>query len=167
MPRESTPSATASGGAPPAAHARAVRRTVRFSDCDPAGIAFFPQLLVMLNDAVEEWFDSVLGVPYAQLVGERRIGLPTVRLEVDYLAINRHGDELALHFEVERLGRASLVLRCSYRAGDELRVQVRQVLVCTSLRDHRPVPLPDDVRAALARYAANGAGATDPQPPPR
>ena len=35
-------------------------RVVRFSDCDPAGIVFFPQYLVMLNGAVEQWFDEGL-----------------------------------------------------------------------------------------------------------
>ena len=50
-------------------------RTVRFSDCDPASIVFFPQYLVMLNGVVEEWFDRGLGIPYAGLIGARRTGL--------------------------------------------------------------------------------------------
>ena len=70
------------------------QRTVRFSDCDPAGIVFFPQYLVMLNGFVEQWFDEGLRVPYATLLGPRRVGLPTVRLEVDFTAISRHGDRL-------------------------------------------------------------------------
>ena len=79
--------------------------TVRFADCDPAGIVFFPQYLVMLNTLVERWFDEGLQIPYAQLVGARRMGLPTVRLEVDFTAISRHGDVLTHRLEVERAGR--------------------------------------------------------------
>jgi len=129
-------------------------RQVRFSDCDPAGIVFFPQYLVMLNGFVEQWFDEGLRVPYAQLIGERRTGLPTVRLEVDFTAISRHGDGLVLSTQVEKLGRSSLTLRTEFHGGEELRLRCRQVLVCTSLLSHRPQPLPENLRAALAPYLA-------------
>jgi 4-hydroxybenzoyl-CoA thioesterase len=83
---------------------------------------------------VEQWFDEGLRVPYATLLGPRRVGLPTVRLEVDFTAISRHGDVLTLQCEVERLGRSSLTLSTTFQAADgELRLRARQVLVCTSL----------------------------------
>lgn len=126
------------------------QRQVRFSDCDPAGIVFFPQYLVMLNGVVEEWFERALSIPYAALIGARRIGLPTVRLEVDFTAVSQHGDALQWQVAVARLGRSSLTLQhtCSGEGG-ELRLRALQVLVCTSLASHRPQALPDDVRAAL------------------
>ena len=127
-------------------------RVVRFADCDPAGIVFFPQYLVMLNTLVEQWFDEGLRIPFAQYIGTRRTGLPTVRLEVDFSAISRHGDTLTQELAVEELGRSSLVLRSEFRGGDELRLRARQVLVCTSLDSHRSQALPDDVRAALLPY---------------
>ena len=127
-------------------------RRVRFSDCDPAGIVFFPQYLVMLNGVVEQWFDEGLRMPYAGLIGERRTGLPTVRLELDFTAISRHGDDLVWSLAIEKLGRSSLTLVVKVHGDDELRLSARQVLVCTSLETHRPQPLPDDVRAALAPY---------------
>ena len=133
-------------------------RRVRFSDCDPAGIVFFPQYLVMLNGFVEQWFDEGLRVSYAELIGVRRTGLPTVRLEVDFTAITRHGDDVTLTVAVENLGRSSLVLGIELHAGPELRLRVRQVLVCTSLDTHKPQALPDDVRAALGPYVQESIG---------
>ncbi|MCU0968926.1 MAG: acyl-CoA thioesterase [Rubrivivax sp.] len=130
------------------------RRTVRFADCDPAGIVFFPQYLVMLNTLVEEWFDRGLGIAYAGLIGVRRCGLPTVRLEVDFTAVSRHGDELTQRIAAEAVGRSSLTLRAEFLGSDGLRLRARQVLVCTSLESHRPQPLPDDVRRALAGFVA-------------
>ena len=128
-------------------------RTVRFADCDPAGIVFFPQYLVMLNTLVEQWFDEALRIPYAQVIGERRTGLPTVRLEVDFTAISRHGEVLTQRLAVEKLGRSSLQLRIEFFGGlggnSELRLRARQVLVCTSLDSHRAMALPDDMRAAM------------------
>ena len=131
-------------------------RIVRFADCDPAGIVFFPQYLVMLNALVEQWFDEGLGIPYAHLIGARRTGLPTVRLEVDCTAISRDGETLTQALAIERLGRSSLTLHADFKGGDELRLRARQVLVCTSLASHRPQALPDDVRAALQPYLNEG-----------
>jgi 4-hydroxybenzoyl-CoA thioesterase len=129
-------------------------RVVRFADCDPAGIIFFPRYLEMANTFVEEWFDVALGIPYAQLLGARRTGLPTVRLEVDFTAVSRHGETLALELAVEKLGRSSLIVAHTFRCGDEVRMQARQVLVCTSLETHKAIALPEDIRAAIAPYAA-------------
>ena len=127
-------------------------RKVRFSDCDPAGIVFYPAYLVMLNGFVEQWFDEGLQLPYAELIGTRRLGLPTVRLEVDFTAISRHGDVLTLCTQVQHLGRSSFTLHTSFHGGEALRLRVRQVLACTSLESHRPQALPDELRAALAHY---------------
>jgi 4-hydroxybenzoyl-CoA thioesterase len=127
-------------------------RVIRFSDCDPAGIVFYPQYFVMLNGLVEDWFSEGLAIGWDALVLERRIGLPTVRLEVDFSAVSRMGDPVVLSLAVERLGGRSLTLalRCESREG-QLRVAVRQVLVTTSLDTHRAVDIPADVRAAIAR----------------
>jgi acyl-CoA thioesterase FadM len=57
--------------------------------------------------------------------------------------------------EVARAGRSSLELQHAFHgAGDEPRLRSRQVIVCTSLADLRPRPLPDDLRAALQPYLA-------------
>lgn len=137
------------------------QQTVRFAHCDPAGIVYFPQYLVMLTALVEAWFDRGLCIPYADLVMRRRVGLPTVRLQVDFTAVSRLGDELTQSMAVAHFGRSSLHLHTEFhgRAPDapshvapELRVRCKQVVVCTSLADHRPRPLPDDIRAALAPY---------------
>lgn len=127
-------------------------RSIRFSDCDPAGIVFYPQYFVILNGLVEDWFNGPLNINYADLVIGRRIGLPTVRLEADFKAVSRLGDEVVLSLDVERLGARSLTLclRCAARDG-QLRMQVRQVIVTTSLATHRAIDIPSDVRDAIAR----------------
>ena len=129
-------------------------RRIRFSDCDPAGIVFYPQYFVMFNGLLEDWVDGPLGIGFAELVARRRIGLPTVRLEADFRAVSRFGDDCVLSLQVERLGGRSLTLglRCESGAG-ELRMAMRQVVVTTSLETHQPVDVPADLRAAIERFA--------------
>lgn len=130
-------------------------RMIRFSDCDPAGIVFYPQYFIMLNGLVEDWVSEGLGVDYHALIAKRRIGLPTVRLEADFRAVSRMGDQVMLGLAVERLGSRSmtLVLRCFDPASGELRMQMKQVLVTTSLESHRAVEIPQDLRTAILRGA--------------
>ena len=126
---------------------------IRFGQCDPAGIVYFPQYLVMLNGLLEDWFTDGLGVSYAELLGPRRVGTPTVRLECDFKAISRPGDAVVLGLQVQHLGRSSLILDFDCRAGNERRLAARKVLVFTSLDTHKPIGIPDDVRQAITdRY---------------
>lgn len=128
-------------------------RTIRFSDCDPAAIVFYPQYFIMFNGLVEEWFDDALGVGYRELIVDRRIGLPTVRLEADFRAVSRMSDPVVLSLEVERLGNRSLTLNLSCLGADgTARMQVHQVLVTTSLEDHRAIDIPDDLRKAISQF---------------
>lgn len=129
-------------------------RLIRFSDCDPAGIVFYPQYFVMFNGLVEDWFNEGLGLGYQRTVIERRIGLPTVRLEADFKAVSAMGDLVQLSLLVERLGGRSLTLqlRCVGRDDASLRMMMRQVIVTTSLDTHRTIEIPADMRAAISRH---------------
>jgi 4-hydroxybenzoyl-CoA thioesterase len=130
---------------------------IRFAHCDPAGIVFFPQYLVMINNLVEDWVSDALGVPYAELLGRRRTGMPTVSLQCEFSAISRMGDDVMLGLTVERLGAKSLTLQIGCRFGDEQRMAVRQVLVFTSLDTHRAIDIPPDLRSAIETFSTSRA----------
>lgn len=143
---------------PPTRPARFERRQrIRFGHCDPAGIVFYPQYFVLFNALVEDWVSDALGIPYAELLGPRGVGLPTVSLQSDFKAISRMGDEVTLGLQVERLGTRSLtlVLDCLGADGQE-RVRARKILVSTSLDSHQAIDLPADLRAAIVRFSAAG-----------
>ena len=76
------------------------RQKVRFAHVDGAAIVFYPRYFEMLNAAVEDFFAAVVGVDFAQLHGERRLGVPTVRLDAEFVVASRLGDEL--DFELGR-----------------------------------------------------------------
>ena len=63
-------------------HVHRVR--VGFGDCDPAGIVYFPRFFHFFHEAMETWFDEVLGLPYAEMIGGRGLGFPAVHTEADF-----------------------------------------------------------------------------------
>ena len=126
-------------------------RLVRFSDCDPAGIIFYPQYFVIFNGLVEDWFNEGLGIGYARAITERRLGWPTIHLGVEFNAVSRMGEEVDLSLEVEHLGTRSLILRLRCTGHDGVvRMTARQVLVAMSVDTYASVDIPPDIRAAIA-----------------
>ena len=125
---------------------------IRFAHCDPAGIVFFPQYFVLFNGLVEDWVSEGLNISYAALIADRRVGLPTVKLEVEFKAVSRMGDDVSLSLAVQRVGRSSVTLQLECAVPGELRVRMTQVLVSTHLDTHRAIALPEDLRAAMLRF---------------
>ncbi|MEF9995970.1 MAG: thioesterase family protein [Burkholderiaceae bacterium] len=136
----------------PLVHAFEREALIRFAHCDPAGMVFYPQYLVILNGLIEDWVTEALGIGYGDLIGQRRIGLPTVSLQCEFLGPSLLGETCQFGLSVEHLGESSIQLALGVRRGDELRLRMRQSLVVTSLDIHRPIPIPADFRAAAELF---------------
>src|SRR5581483_6606688 len=95
--------------APPAG-AFTVTLPIRFSQCDPAGIVYFPHYFDLVHACLEDWYEQVLGFGFTKLVGSGH-GAPIVHAECDFTAPSRMGDRVQLTLLVERLGRASVTYR--------------------------------------------------------
>lgn len=133
---------------------------VRFGDVDRAGIAYYPRIFHWYHVAFEEWFEREAGIPYRALVEDRRIGFPAVRLEGGFSAPLRFGDDAEVAVAVERVGRSSADFR--YRARNRTTGRdaagALVTVACVDMDTFRPVPIPDDLRAAFLRSAGPGPG---------
>ena len=126
---------------------------VRFADCDPAQMVFYPRYLVMFNELVEDWFREGLKLPFSYYHFEQQHGLPTVHLEVDFVAPSRLGEVLTAILAVNKVGKSSIGLDIVLRGPDASdRVRGKVVLVVTDLRSSRAVPIPDDLRAKILQF---------------
>lgn len=124
-------------------------RTLAFGDCDPSGIAYFPSYLDLMVGVMEAFFADI-GHPWPKLVGEQRIGTPTVTLDLTFEKPGFHGDELTFNLTVVAVGGASLDLDHRVERDGEVLWRARQRIVATSLETHRAIPWPDELREALA-----------------
>ncbi|NUX57660.1 acyl-CoA thioesterase [Paraburkholderia youngii] len=128
------------------------RKLVRFQHCDPAGIVFYPQYFVLFHELIEDWFNDGLQVNYADFVAVQKLGVPTARMEVDFVAPSKIGDMLCLRLGVTRIGKSSIALSLSAFAGEALRVRIEQTIVLFSLERREPVQIPEDLRARLSAF---------------
>jgi len=129
------------------------RRLVRFADCDPAGIVYFPRFFDMAHAAIEDWYREALGIDYWSWLRDRRIGFPIVHTDCDFLRPSSMGDALEFEILVERVGGRSLTLRFVVWAVDGKRLEGRIVCALTALDSHTSVDMPAELRAAYEGYA--------------
>ena len=133
-----------------------VKYPIRFAHCDPAGIIFFPQYLVLFNALVEDWFNQGLQHSYADMLAKDFTGLPIVHLETDVRAITRMGETVEFGLRVAKLGTRSLTLDVDCTAPDgQLRVSARKVLVFTDLRSHQAIAVPAAIRHAMEQWMSS------------
>src|SRR5262249_15410868 len=138
-----------------------IEERVRWGDVDAARIIFYGSYIRFFEIAETELFRAV-GMPYGKVFEELDIWLPRVHLECDFHRAPRLDDLLEVSVYVGRIGRTSLRLDFEVRRKTEdgtiekdLMATAHFVLVSTNRVDLKPVPVPDDLRRALAPYVAN------------
>ena len=127
-------------------------RVVRFGQCDPAGIVYYPRYTELGHELVEEWFREGLGVDFHTLHEEWGQGFPTASLELDFLRPSRYGETLDCARWVTRLGESSLMLALEFACAGEVRVRIRQRLVNVDYRTLRPGAMVPALRTQFARF---------------
>lgn len=125
---------------------------IRFADCDPAGIVYFPRFFERVHGLVEDWIDDRLGLSHAGIIGQDRMGLGYAHASADFSTPGRDGDLLQGAVLVPRIGEHSLALTIPlYRSTTPI-LTMNLVMVTTSLETHTKICLPPKLAAGVARY---------------
>lgn len=126
-------------------------RPLRFGDCDPSGIAYFPSYLNILIGVLEDFFASI-GADWKTLNQQRQIATPTVRLDLTFVKPGFHADQLEFTLKVMAVGGSSLSLEHEIHANGDLLWSAKHKIVATSMTTHKACAWPDDIRAALSNH---------------
>lgn len=135
---------------------------VRFSDVDPAGIAFYPTLVSYLHLAFEDLFERFVGRSYARVIQDDALGFPAVDLRMQFSAPFRFGEWVRVRITVKRLGHTSATFRyqlfgaateaeAEHAARGAPRAEAQVTVVCVRLATLAKEPPPPLVRAAFER----------------
>jgi 4-hydroxybenzoyl-CoA thioesterase len=127
------------------------RIEVRFGDCDPAGLVYYPVLFHYCHAAMEEFFAARCGVSYPRLLSERRVGFPTVNVRAEFFAPLVYGDAADVEVWASAVGRTSVTFEYRLRraADGGLCASATHVQVAMDLDERRAVPIPEDLRRAF------------------
>jgi 4-hydroxybenzoyl-CoA thioesterase len=128
---------------------------IEFNHCDPAGIVFYPRYFEMTNSVVENFFKDEIGRSFASMHVEAQNGVPTVKIEAEFLAPSRLGDMVLFSLDVLQIGRSSVTVRISGAAGDQARMRATLTLVW--IDGMKAAAWPAQMRAQLEAHLEGGA----------
>jgi 4-hydroxybenzoyl-CoA thioesterase len=136
---------------------QANRRRVRveFGDCDPAQIAYYPNLVAWVDHSTHHLFEAA-GFPLRDLQARRGIQVPVVGLNVRFLSPATWGDEIDIDSQVARWGSKSFDVhhRITNAGTGDAVAEATETRVCVKRDPDQPKNIlgeviPNDIRAAL------------------
>jgi len=98
------------------------RRTLRieWGQCDPAGIVFYPQYLIIFDTSTGWLFERTGLTPSAMRKKYRIVGMPIVEVGARFILPCRFDDEIVVESEVGEWGRSSFTVRHRILKAGEL-----------------------------------------------
>jgi 4-hydroxybenzoyl-CoA thioesterase len=133
-------------------------RTLRieWSDCDPAGIVFYPRFFSMFDTSTTMLFEKALGMTGAEIYRHYNvIGYPIVGIEARFLFPIGYRDEVTIETTVADIRRSSFDMRHSLLKAGALAVEALEKRVWAAKHPDDPAriksqPLPQDIVAKLS-----------------
>ena len=119
---------------------------ILFRHCDPAGIVFYPCYFEMINDVVEDFFETVLDYSFSELLATN--GIPTAQIDASFSRPSRLSDLLSIQMAVTEVGRSSMKLNFEAQCEGELRFSANSVLVYID-GNGRSTPWPESIKQKL------------------
>lgn len=140
---------------PPPPNAFEVRDRIRWADSDPMGIIFYGAYLRLIGVAESEMFRAC-GLPVNVMRFQRGVWIPRKALHLEFHSAADLEEEVLVQAWFARVGTTAITMRFEfYRASDRVhRASGSLTVVSVEREAMRPKPLPDDVRAMLAPFAA-------------
>jgi 4-hydroxybenzoyl-CoA thioesterase len=128
---------------------------VCFSDIDNAGIVYYPRFMHYFHLAMEEFFASVVGIDYSEVLHKRNLSFPTVRVEADFKRRMKYGDQIDMEVRILKIGRSSI--HWGYRGylhqeEKTLVVEGNNVTVCVRTNTFEKIEVPPWLRKTLTDY---------------
>ena len=128
---------------------------MRFGECDPAGVVYYPVFFNWFHEAMEAWFEDGLGEPYASVI--EKIGFPAKHINADFFKPCKMGEKLIVSIQVLHLGRSSLRLAIDVVGEDsEPRAKGEVLCICIGVAagefQFRSHPIPPELRENMRRF---------------
>ena len=101
------------------------RRTLRieWGQCDPAGIVFYPQYLIIFDSSTGWLFERTGLTPLAMRRKYGIVGMPIVEVSARFVKPCRFDDEIVVESEIGEWGRSSFTVRHRLLRDGELALE--------------------------------------------
>ena len=131
-----------------------VNLRVNWGDCDAAGIIYTPRVLDYAMEALEGWYIDYLECKWYDLNVKDMMGVPTVRMECDFIAPMVPGQEFRVVVKIDKLGTCSItyqVLGIDIKTNQTC-FDVRFVACFIQRPQFKAIPIPEIYKEKVVNY---------------
>ncbi len=140
-----------------------VRRRVKWSECDPAGVVYTATFSEYVLSAAELFYSSLLGGPPQSMKSAMDCGTPTRALAFDFQRSLKPDDEFDMTVTVIDVRTRTFVLEIDARTREgDVVFQATLTPICIGRAERRGVAVPEVLRTKLEQYRADHAAARQP-----
>ena len=134
-------------------------RTVRFGECDPAGVVYYPVFFNWFHELMECWFAEGLGLPYRACL--KTMGFPAKETRAEFFRPCSMGETLRLELSLSHLGARSLRIEVDVFSGETRKASGHVVCVCIGLQPDgfrfSSMDIPDFLRDKMMKFVRTDA----------
>ena len=130
---------------------------VGWADCDPANIAYTGRLPDFALEAIDAWWEHVVGDDWFALHADRQLGTPFVNMSLDFRSPVTPRFRLRCRVSLVRLGRTSITFKVSGYQADTLCFEGSFTEVFMRAGEFKAVPPPDDIRSLVEAHLETAA----------
>ncbi|MBP0624841.1 acyl-CoA thioesterase [Cupriavidus consociatus] len=129
-----------------------VRRTVRWGDCDPAGVVYTGRFTDYLLGAVGLFSEHISGGA-GRSGTQHGVGTPCKAMRFEFIGTLWPDDVIDIECWIEAIRTRSYDIRCMARRPDGSAVfDATFSPICVRLDERVGTPIPDSLRAALSAF---------------
>jgi len=137
-----------------------VRRRVKWSECDPAGVVYTGTFSEYVISTAELFYSSLFGAPPQRMKSAMECGTPTRALAFDFQRSLRPDDEFDMTITVTDVRTRTFVLAIDARTLDGDVVFLATLTpICIARGERRAVEMPEVFRTKLEQYRTDHASA--------
>ena len=130
-------------------------RIVRFGECDPAGVVYYPVFFHWFHELMEEWFEQELGMSYAQCV--QSCGFPAKETKAEFFRPCALGEEIQLVLFLSSLSSRAMRIEIEVLDHkDRQKAKGHVVCVCIGVQKEgfhfAPMEIPQKLRQNMTKF---------------
>ena len=134
-----------------------VRRTVKWSECDPAGVVYTGNFVDYVTSAFRSFLAHALGANVDAYSAEFGVDFPAKAISFVFDSSLRPDDKLDVEVRVARFGNTTFETEFIGTHKGAACFNARMTTICVSPKDRRSIRVPDPLRAKLEAVSAGAA----------
>ena len=134
-------------------------RTVRFGECDPAGVVYYPVFFNWYHELMEAWFEQALGMSYSECI--KTVGFPAKTTQAEFFRPCAMGEKLTMELYLSRLTKRSMTIEIDIKGADQKqKAHGYVVCVCIGVSSDgfrfKPREIPENLHEKMKYFLQEG-----------